>query len=324
MKAHRRGDETILIKTIGIALGATARGVVAPVIISLVITWTPAGADTRDACPDTPHRLEAFSLFAPALDRAKQVLVYLPPGYDCAKTRRYPVFYFNDGQDLFDSNPVAAALDPALAAEIATRESWYGSWRLERQLDRAIKDENLPPMIVVGIASDDGMRSRDLVPVPWDGSSEGRGADYGDFVTQTVVAATDRRFRTAADRRCRGIGGASLGGISALQIGLAHPDRFGLVLALSPVFRDPAIADYLTAAWPVAAHGGPSEFLIDFDDDPIGAADLHWFASMAHPATKVGRQLALVQTPGSHHRIGSWADRVVPALKRLFEAPCSN
>jgi Putative esterase len=211
-----------------------------------------------------------------------------------------------------------------VAAEIAAREAWYGSWRLEHQLDGAIADGRLPPMIVVGIASDDGMRSRDLVPLAWAGSDEGRGAQYGDFVAQTVVTAIDRRFRTAAERRCRGIGGASLGGISALQIGLAHPDRFGLVLAFSPVLRDPAIADYLAAAWRIADHAAPSAFLIDFDDDAIGRADRAWFASVVRMATNSGRQPGLVETPGGRHAIASWAERVVPALQQLLRPPCSD
>jgi enterochelin esterase-like enzyme len=292
------------------------------VIVRLFVAGPSAGVSPSNPCPDAPHRFETFALFAPALERDKQILVYLPPGYDCAPARRYPVFYFNDGHDLFDWSPPGAGLEPAVAAEIAAREAWYGSWRLEGQLDRAITEGRLPPLLVVGIASDDGMRSRDLAPVPWAGSAEGRGAQYGDFVADTVVPAIDRRFRTAAERRCRGIGGASLGGISALQIGLAHRDRFGLVLALSPVLGDRALAVYLAAAWPVADRARLSDFLIDFDDDARGSADRAWFASVLRTATAGGRQAALVQTPAGRHAIASWAERVVPALQQLLGAPC--
>ena len=283
-----------------------------------------ATADPTNPCPDAPHRFETFALFAPALGRSKQILVYLPPDYDCATTRRYPVFYFNDGHDLFDWNPFASDLDPALAAEIAAREAWYGSWHLDRQLDHALANGRLPPLIVVGIASDDGMRSRDLVPVPWSASVEGRGTQYSDFIAHTVVPAIDRRFRTVADRRCRGIGGASLGGVSALQIGFAHPDRFGLVLSFSPVLRDPAIAAYLAAAWAVLDRADASAFLIDFDDDAIGTADLQWFASVVATAPSSRRHLTLTQTPGGRHTIASWARRVVPALVQIFHAQCSD
>ena len=165
-----------------------------------------------------------------------------------------------DGHDLFDWNSFAAELDPALAAEIAVREAWYGSWGLEAQLDRAVADDSLPPLIVIRIASDDGLRSRDLVPVPWDDSAEGRGTEYGEFVVQTVVAAVDRRYRNIAERGCRGVNGASLGSVSALQIGLTHPDTFGLVRAFSPVLGDPAITSYLAAIWPVVDQPGRSDF----------------------------------------------------------------
>jgi hypothetical protein len=295
---------------------------VAVVLTSLLINLTVAKADQADTCPRSSSRFELFSLLAPSLDRSKQIRVYLPPGYDCAGTRRYPVFYLNDGQDLFDWNPFAADLGPALAAEIAAREAWYGSWRLEDRLGRAIAAGDLPPMIVVGVASDDGLRSRDLAPVPWDGSGEARGAEFGGFVAEAVVPAVDRRFRTATDRRCRGIGGASLGGVSALQIGLAHPDRFGMVLAFSPVLRDPAIAGHLAATWPAADRVARSAYLVDFDDDPVGTADLGWFTSVVGTATDAGRRTALVQTPGGRHAIDSWAGRVVPALRLLFDAQC--
>ncbi len=307
---------------------AVAQGALALVTIVLVfrllVGGPTTGAAASDACPDAPHRFETLALFAPALERAKQILVYLSPGYDCAPARRYPVFYFNDGHDLFDWDPAAAGLEPALAAEIAAREAWYGSWRLEGQLDRAIADHRLPPIIVVGIAADDGMRSRDLAPVPWAGSGEGRGAEYGAFVAHTVVPTIDRRFRTAADRRCRGIAGASLGAISALQIGLAHPERFGLALALSPVLNDQTIARYLAAAWATADHLSRSGLLIDFDDDPVGSADRAWFAAMVGTAPDRARHAALVQTPGGRHAIASWAARVVPALQHLLAAPCSG
>jgi enterochelin esterase-like enzyme len=294
------------------------------VVVGVVMGWPLAGPAATPSCFDAPHRFETFALFAPALERAKQILVYLPPGYDCAAPRRFPVFYFNDGHDLFDWNPSVADLEPAVAADIAAREAWYGSWRLDAQLDAAIADGHLPPLIVVGIASDDGMRSRDLVAVPWAGSGEGRGAEYGDFIARAVVAAIDRRFRTVADRRCRGVGGASLGGVSALQIGLAHADRFGLVLAFSPVLADPAIASFLAAAWRVADHACPSGWLIDFDDDAIGSADRAWFAALVRTARASARQTALVQSPGGRHAIASWADRVVPALQQLLRVPCSD
>jgi Putative esterase len=278
------------------------------------------GAAPAAACPDS-HRFETFSLPAPALGHAKRILVYLPPGYDCSDAR-YPVLYASDGHDLFEWDPFAAAVEPELAPEIADelarREAWYGSWRLEAQLDRAIAAGDLPPLMVVGIASDDGQRSRDLAPVPWDGSADARGAAYGAFVAGAVVETVDRAYRTVAGRRCRAIGGASLGAVSALQIGLAHQHEFGMVLAFSPVLRDPAIAGFVATRWP--ARDPATAFLIDFDDDASGRADRHWWERVIGDTPEV----TVVQTPAGRHDIASWAERVIPALTALLSNTCSG
>jgi enterochelin esterase-like enzyme len=295
-RSWRRADGRFVVRALAIAL--------------LALIGTPALA-----CPDGSHRFETFSLPAPGLGHAKRMLVWLPPGYDCTD-RRYPVLYLNDGHDLFAWNPFAADLEPALAAEIAKREGWYGSWRLDEQLDRAIAAQVLPAMIVVGIAADDGLRSRDLAPVPWDGSADARGARYAAFVAGTVVAAVDQAYHTIDAPRCRGIGGASLGGISALQIGLGHPETFGMAFALSPLLHDAAIAGFVAELWR-GRRAGP-RVLIDLDDDATGHADRQWLEATVQESPRT----ILVQTPGSRHTIASWAERVVPVLRRLFAGQC--
>jgi enterochelin esterase-like enzyme len=285
-----------------------------------IAALAPGRAMASEGCPATRHRIEGFTLAAPALERTKRILVYLPPGYGCEPRRRYPALYFNDGHDLFVRDPFAAALDPPLAAEIAQRESWYGSWRLDVQLDAALAAGSLPPLVVVGIASDDGMRSRDLAPAPWSGSHEARGLAYGAFVAASVVAAVEARFGIATERRCRAIAGASLGANSALQIGLQHPERFGLVLALSPVLGDRALGAALAAAWRAA--GPPQTVLVDFDDDPIGRADRRRLEALAATSAPPARRTILLQTAGARHAIASWSDRVIPALTRLLAGRC--
>ncbi|MFO1068965.1 MAG: alpha/beta hydrolase-fold protein [Geminicoccaceae bacterium] len=286
------------------------------VLLAVLAAAGAARADPR--CPDTPHRLESVTLAAAELGVDKRLLVYLPPGYGCGDARRYPLLVVNDGQDLFDWNPYAGELPAEVAAEIDRRRGWYGSWRLDAQLDAAAAAGLLPPMVVVGIASDDGRRSSDLVPVAWEGASEGLGEAYGRFVAGVVVPFAERRWRLAGDRRCRTIAGASFGGVSALQIGLAHPDVFGLALALSPVLREPAIAGYIAGAWRTRPPGPPARILVDFDDDAVGAADRAWLAAVTRDAAEV----ALRTSPQGRHALGSWRARAIGDLARLSAASC--
>ncbi|HSK38199.1 MAG TPA: alpha/beta hydrolase-fold protein [Arenibaculum sp.] len=275
-------------------------------------------------CDTASSRYELLTLPAPATGPMKRIWIYLPPGYGCAPMRRYPAFFFNDGQDLFDWNPFAPDLDPAVAAMIAMQDARYGSWRLGGQLDEAAMRHLLPPLVVAGIASDDGMRSRDLAPVAWSGSFEGRGADHARFVARVVVPAVDRRYLTMADRRCRGIGGASLGGLSALSIALTHADTFGLGMALSPLVGEPALAGHIAAAYAAVPANVPSVLFIDVDDDAAGRADMAWFAALVDGSRHPGRLVALTGTPGGRHHISSWAERVIPALQWLFARSCPD
>lgn len=280
-------------------------------------------AKATPTCPDTPARIDVFSLTAPSLGHAARILVYLPPGYDCDRGRRYPVFYFNDGQQLFDWRAPTPNINPEIAAQIIVQSEGYGSWRLNEQLEQAAAEQRLPPMIAVGISSDTGPRSRNLAPVPWAGSAEARGVHYGDFVARGVVPVIDSRFRTRANRACRGIAGSSLGGVSALQIGLAHPREFSLVIAFSPVLGDPAIAAYLAELWRSPSFDLPSTVLVDFDDDPVGSVDRVWLEDLIGVESVARHRPIVWQTEGGSHTIDSWAERIIPALDSLFDRRCA-
>ena len=56
---------------------------------------------------------------------------------------------------------------------------------------------------------------------------------YEDFFIQELIPAIDRKYRTAANRGARGIGGVSMGGYGALHLGMRHPDVFGSASAHS-------------------------------------------------------------------------------------------
>jgi enterochelin esterase-like enzyme len=290
-------------------------------LLALAIVSPAARANGPDACR-AEGQYERFTLHAEGLGRRMEVFVFLPAGYGCDAAQRYPVFYFSDGQDLFDWYPYGDGLTADVRAEIEAMEARYGSWRLGAQIDAAADRGALPPTIVVGIASTGGARSRDLAPVAWQAASEGRGAAYGAFIADVLVPAIDARYRTVPARACRGIGGSSLGGVSALQIGLAHAGDFAMVLALSPIIGVPSFADYLLPAWVRTDQDLPSRFFVDFDDDRVGDRDLRWLGALVAHAPHPQRTTLLTQTPGGVHEVASWRQRVMPGLAALFDGQC--
>src|SRR5271157_6398095 len=62
--------------------------------------------------------------------------VWLPPGYEEPQNaaRRYPVFYLNDGQNLFEPATAFAGVE----------------WQVDETADRLIREAAVPPMIFVG------------------------------------------------------------------------------------------------------------------------------------------------------------------------------
>jgi predicted alpha/beta superfamily hydrolase len=159
------------------------------------------------------------ALHSPQLDNARDVLVWLPPGY-AAGDQRYPVLYMHDGQNLFDAH-----------------STYAGEWRVDETLT-ALHDEGLDA-IVVGLPNQGELRRVEYNPYPWQAGSfgwEGRGDDYIAFIADTVKPLIDSGFRTRPERAATGIAGSSMGGLISLHGYLTRPDVFGLCGAFSPVY----------------------------------------------------------------------------------------
>ena len=163
-----------------------------------------------------------LQLDAPAFAPEKiAVTVYLPPDYDHAAARRYPVLYANDGQDM-----EAVGLQPTLA-------------QLYR--DRAIE-----PVIVVairmladrasGYGLSDHAAARSLVGGSRIGPIGTRAQDYSAWVATALVPYVDAHYRTRKSARGRTMLGWSLGALNAFNLGWQYPEVFGQVGAFSPSF----------------------------------------------------------------------------------------
>jgi enterochelin esterase-like enzyme len=61
--------------------------------------------------------------------------------------------------------------------------------------------------------------------------------DYAAWLGGVLLPRVRKETPASSDVRKTGIDGVSLGGMSALQIGLAHPELFGVVGALQPAIR---------------------------------------------------------------------------------------
>lgn len=146
-----------------------------------------------------------------------KVWVYLPPNY-AETTKRFPVIYMHDGQNLFDD---------------AT--SYIGEWQVDETLNKLFKKTG-KGFIVVGIENGGNERINEYTP--WENKKYGggKGAIYIDFIVNTLKPYMDANYRTKKQAKQTALIGSSLGGLISYYGGLKYPNVFGKIGALSTSF----------------------------------------------------------------------------------------
>lgn len=176
----------------------------------------PAPREGRSLTGDV-RLLRAFR--SEELDNTRDVLVYLPPGYEQDGSRRYPVLYLHDGQNIFDA-----------------RTSFAGQeWGVDETAERLVHGGQIAPAIIVAIYHAGASRADEFAPTRDVHRGAGGRADrYATFLVDELKPHIDALFRTRADAAHTAVGGSSLGGLVTLHMGLRYPQVFGALAVLSP------------------------------------------------------------------------------------------
>lgn len=144
---------------------------------------------------------------------SRHVRVFAPPR--APDHHPAPVLYMFDGQNVFDDAP-----------------SFAGGWHLHDIVGAIAKRHGRAPVIV---AVEHGGVERIHELIPW--ASE-RGGGRTDalikWIADELAPRMHAELNVSKDPAHVGIGGSSLGGLAALYGHFSRPDRFGLVLAMSP------------------------------------------------------------------------------------------
>lgn len=157
------------------------------------------------------------SIFAPQLGDTRNIWIYLPPDYQ-QESKRYPVLYMQDGQNLFDDET-----------------SFAGEWHIDETLDSLYNAGN-SGCIVVGIENNGARRIAEYTPNAHPKYGGGEGEKYVDFLIKNLKPFIDSTYRTKPEAEFTGIGGSSLGGLISYYAATRHSDTFGKCLVFSPSF----------------------------------------------------------------------------------------
>ena len=185
--------------------------------LALFLLASPLGAEVRQA-----------SFASAALGREVRYVVDLPPSYDAASGRRYPVVYALHG--LFEG---------------------AGFWEA-RGLATILADlraKGLPEFLVVAV---DGGNSFFV---------NAKGGRYQDMVEQDLLAHVEATYRVAPGRAGRGLLGISMGGYGALNIAFKDPALVAAVATHSAM-----LLEQVPSAEQGARRGQMSAFFNVFGD----------------------------------------------------------
>ena len=164
--------------------------------------------------PDIAIIDENFEI--PQLNKTRKVRILLPHNY-YQISKRYPVLYLQDGQNLYDE------------------DAPFGNWGINKKL-AVLMQQGRGEIIVVGIDHGERERVTEYIPVEHLelGIGKGEGTKYVEFMRDTLKPYVDKHFRTLPESKYTGVGGSSMGGLISLYAGLYAPEVFGRLLIFSP------------------------------------------------------------------------------------------
>ncbi len=140
-------------------------------------------------------------------DVDREVIVFLPPGYEKQKNRRYPVVYALHGYSI-------------------GAEQWTHEIHVPQTIEGAFA-QGTPDMIVV-LPDAKTIHNGSMY------SSSMTTGDFEKFISHDLVGYIDAHYRTIPKRSSRGLVGHSMGGYGASRIGMKHSDVFGSLYIMSP------------------------------------------------------------------------------------------
>jgi predicted alpha/beta superfamily hydrolase len=156
--------------------------------------WPPATVSTNrvDLIPSN-------SSFSPTNGlSARSLRVYVPRGYDQNTTKRYPVLYLHDGQNVF----------------IARYAGAFGCWYADTNANNLIRFGKMRETIIVGVDNSSDRFCEYAPPgCSYTNCSTPRGSQYVSWIADRVRPYINANYRTLPDADNTGALGSSLGGL---------------------------------------------------------------------------------------------------------------
>ena len=271
------------------------------ILLAALLFALPAVAAEKPSTAGKTVTVFTPPLRLPGLQRPRTLRLYLPPTYATDASRRYPVIYMHDGQNLFDD---------------AT--AYAGEWGVDESLDALARESGFEA-IVVGIDNGGERRINELSPWPHADFGAGNNEDYLADLVRVIKPFVDRNWRTRPQREQTAIVGSSLGGLASNYAIHRRPDVFSKAGVFSPSFWISPQA-YMHAR-NVALPGDARLYLTMGGKEGADAlADAERMQSLLQERG-LGARAVLSVEPDFEHNEKAWRGEFPKAVRFLFDLP---
>jgi predicted alpha/beta superfamily hydrolase len=229
--------------------------------------------------------------------RPRDIVVWLPPGYEEDETARYPVLYMHDGQNSFDPATSSFGVD----------------WQIDEAADTLIRKGLIEPLIIVAIYNS-VERSSEY-------ANNDTGYTYLQFIIEELKPFIDANYRTFPDEDNTAVIGSSLGGLISFILLWEYPEVFSKAACVSPAFKIDRY-DYVTEIKNYSGEKKPVKIYIDNGGVGIeeelqpGIDDI--ISLLENFGYNRGDDYYWFKAKDSEHGEKDWAKRVWRALVFLF------
>lgn len=246
------------------------------------------------------------------LRNRRDALVYLPPGYRRARTRRFPVLYLHDGQNVFDAATSFGGVE----------------WNADETAQRLSQEKLIQPVIIVAVANTGENRIHEYAPTRGRVDpqkrmrSKGLLRKYGCFLIEELKPFIDATYRTLPGAEFTGLGGSSLGGLATLGLGLWFPHVFTRLAVMSPsIWWDDRVLYEMVRAIPDEARP-PLKIWLDTGTSEEGWEHARGLRDLlVEKGWRLFDDLQYVEDDGGAHTEAAWAHRLDAALRFLYPPP---
>jgi predicted alpha/beta superfamily hydrolase len=264
-------------------------------------------------------RIEKHPAFPSKFVAAREIDVWLPPGYDADQAARYPVIYMHDGQNVFEAGT-----------------SFGGSsWEVGHAVERLISAGKIRGAIIVGVWNTGKGRFEEYLPqkavsgadvTHYAGKAKVSAANlrsdaYLKFLVEEVKPFVDRSYRTESGAAHTFIMGSSMGGLISAYALAEYPLVFGGAGCVSTHWPagDGRVIDYLAQHLPKP---GAHKFYFDHGTTTLDAQyepyQVRMDAVMKAAGYTTGRDWITRKFEGAEHSEKSWRERVEVPLQFLL------